>query len=285
MTTTVFVPGDSGALAVGAEETARAIADEAARRGESVRLVRNGSRGMFWLEPLVEVQTAEGRIAYGPVDADQVPELFDSGLLKGAAHALRLGLTEEIPWLARQERLTYARVGITDPLSLEDYAALDGFRGLTRALSMSAEAIVEQVTTSGLRGRGGAAFPTGIKWNTVRQADAERKYIACNADEGDSGTFSDRMIMEGDPYALIEGMTIAALAVGADYGYIYLRSEYPYAIRTMNEAIRRAREAGWLGNDIKGSGNDFDIEVRVGAAPTSAVKRPRCSIRWRASAA
>ncbi|CAG9184518.1 formate dehydrogenase beta subunit [Cupriavidus pinatubonensis] len=263
--TTIFVPRDSTALALGADDVARAIAREAAARGESVHLVRNGSRGMFWLEPLVEVQTEAGRVAYGPVSVDDVPGLFEAGLLQGAKHALAHGLTDEIPFLKRQERLTFARVGITDPLSLDDYRAHEGYAGLERALAMEPAAIVQEVTDSGLRGRGGAAFPTGIKWKTVLGAKSAVKYIVCNADEGDSGTFSDRMVMEDDPFVLIEGMTIAGLAVGAEYGYIYCRSEYPHAIAVLNAAIATATAAGWLGDDIRGSGKRFHLEVRKGA--------------------
>jgi len=263
--TRVFVPIDSSALSLGAERTARAIAAEAAKRGVHVDLVRNGSRGLFWLEPLVEVETARGRIAYGPVQAKDVAGLFDAGLLEGKAHALCLGPTGEIPYLKKQERLTFARVGITDPLSIDDYVAHDGFKGLRNAVAMSGADVVKAVTDSGLRGRGGAAFPTGIKWNTVLGARADQKYVVCNADEGDSGTFSDRMLMEGDPYCLIEGMAIAGIAVGATQGYIYLRSEYPHAFRTLNEAIRRARAAGYLGADVLGSGKAFELEVRMGA--------------------
>ena len=170
-------------------------------------------------------------MAYGPVTADAVPGLIEAGFLEGKPHALCLGLTDEIPYLKQQERLTFARCGVTDPLSLADYVAHGGFRGLERAREMTPEAIVEEVVTSGLRGRGGAGFPTGIKWRTVLNAAADRKYIVCNADEGDSGTFADRMIMEGDPFVLIEGMIIAGLAVGATHGYIYCRSEYPHAFR------------------------------------------------------
>ncbi|OYV45329.1 MAG: formate dehydrogenase, partial [Burkholderiales bacterium 21-58-4] len=205
----IFVPGDSAALALGADAVAKTILAEATRRNMAVELVRNGSRGMLWLEPLVEVQTAKGRVAYGPVEAEDVCALFDADFLHGGKHKLGLGLTEELPYLKKQERLTFARVGITDPLSLEDYLAHDGFRGLRKALTMQPAAIVQQVTDSGLRGRGGAAFPTGIKWKTVLNTAANQKYIVCNADEGDSGTFSDRMLMEGDPFVLIEGMTIA----------------------------------------------------------------------------
>ena len=263
--TTLFVPRDSTALALGADDVARAIEREAAARGETVRVVRNGSRGLFWLEPLVEVQTAAGRIAYGPVAAADVPGLFDAGLLNGDAHALRHGLTEEIPFLKRQDRLTFARVGVTDPLSLEDYRAHEGFVGLERALAMQPAAIVQEVIDAGLRGRGGAAFPTGIKWKTVLDASSDVKYIVCNADEGDSGTFSDRMVMEDDPFMLIEGMTIAGLAVGATRGYIYLRVEYPHAQRALQAAIETAKARGYLGDDICGSGKAFHLEVRMAA--------------------
>jgi formate dehydrogenase iron-sulfur subunit len=263
--TTLYIPRDSGALSLGAERVAGAIRVEAARRNLSIDLVRNGSHGLYWLEPLVEVATPAGRIAYGPVQPHDVPSLFEADFLHGAVHPLGLGPTAAIPYLQRQERLTFARVGVTDPVSLADYLAHDGYRGLRRALEIAPSAIVDEVTASGLRGRGGAAFPTGIKWRTVLNAEADRKYIVCNADEGDSGTFSDRMVMEGDPYLLIEGMTIAGLAVGADRGYIYLRVEYPHAHAALNEAIQAAYAAGYLGRDILGSGRAFDLEVRLGA--------------------
>ena len=261
----VYVPRDSSALGLGAEAVAEAIQSEAARRNLELSLVRNGSRGLYWLEPMVEVETAAGRMAFGPVTANDVVGLFDVGFHEGKSHPLALGLTDEIPFLKQQERLTFARVGITDPVSLDDYLAHDGYRGLRNALTMAPSAIVDEVTESGLRGRGGAAFPTGIKWRTVLNAPAEQKYIVCNADEGDSGTFSDRMIMEGDPFVLIEGMTISGLAVGATQGYIYLRCEYPHAHIALNQAIDAAKAGGYLGKDILGSGKDFDLEVRLGA--------------------
>ena len=264
-TVTLWVPRDAAALAAGADEVAAAIAAEAERRGLPVRIVRNGSRGLFWLEPLVEVATSAGRVAYGPVAADDVPALFDAGWLQGGAHPLGHGPTDAIPYLARQERLTFARMGVTDPLSLADYEAHEGWVGLRRALGLDGDAIVQEVLDSGLRGRGGAAFPAGIKWRTVRQASASRKYVVCNADEGDSGTFSDRMTMEGDPYMLIEGMLIAGLAVGATQGFVYIRSEYPHAVATMTEAIERAMQAGFLGENVCGSGRAFQLEVRKAA--------------------
>jgi formate dehydrogenase iron-sulfur subunit len=262
---TVFIPQDSGALSMGAATVAEAILAEGQRRGAGLQIVRNGSRGMYWLEPLVEVSTAGGRTAYGPVTVRDVPDLFEAGFLSGAPHGLSLGPVEELPYFKNQERLTFARVGVTDPLSLEDYVTLGGYRGLRNALTLSGEQIIAEVTESGLRGRGGAAFPTGIKWKTARLAPSDVKYIVCNADEGDSGTFSDRMVMEGDPFSLIEGMTIAALAVNATHGYIYLRSEYPHARRSLDYAIHKAYFEQYLGEDILGSGRTFHLEVRVGA--------------------
>ena len=265
MSTKIYVPRDSSALSLGANKVAANIQAEAAKRGVEINLIRNGSRGLFWLETMVEVETAKGRVAYGPVMPKDVASLFDADFMKGAAHPLNLGLTDEIAWLKKQERLTFARVGITDPVSVEDYVAHDGYKGLKNALAKSGADIVKEVTDSGLRGRGGAAFPTGIKWNTVLNAPADQKYIVCNADEGDSGTYSDRMIMEGDPLVLVEGMTIAGLAVGATQGYIYLRSEYPDALVTLNEAIANAYQTGYLGDDICDSGKRFHLEVRRAA--------------------
>lgn len=238
----VYVPRDSTALSLGADKTAAAIVAEAQKRNIQIELIRNGSRGLFWLEPFVEVATDKGRVAFAPVQPKDVPGLFDADFLHAGAHPLNLGLTEELSWLKKQQRLTFARIGITDPVSLDDYIAHDGYKGLTNALKMSGADIVKTVTDSGLRGRGGAAFPTGIKWNTVLNAPADQKYIVCNADEGDSGTYSDRMVMEDDPYVLIEGMTIAGVAVGATQGYIYLRSEYPHALKVLNEAIEKANQ-------------------------------------------
>ncbi|MCF1707813.1 formate dehydrogenase [Tabrizicola sp. J26] len=258
----IYVPRDAAARALGADAVAAAVQAEVARRGCDVQVVRNGSRGMIWLEPLVEIETATGRYAFGPMTAKDVSALFDAELHD---HPKALGLTEDLPWMKAQTRLTFARVGLIDPLSLADYDAQGGLAGLRRALGMSSGEIVAEVTESGLRGRGGAGFPTGIKWKTVAEAKADRKYIVCNADEGDSGTFADRMLMEGDPFCLIEGMTIAGIAVGATKGYVYIRSEYPDAIEVMQAAIGLAHGAGLLGVSVLGSGRAFDLEVRVGA--------------------
>ena len=257
----VFVPLDAAAKALGADAVADAVAAEAARRGTPLTLIRNGSRGMVWLEPLVEVDTPAGRMAFGPLTPADVPGLFAAP----DSHPKALGLTDALPWMRGQTRLTFARCGVIDPLCLDDYAAHGGLTGLRHALSLTPEAIIAAVTDSGLRGRGGAGFPTGIKWKTVAGAPGGQKYIVCNADEGDSGTFADRMIMEGDPFTLIEGMVIAGIAVGATRGYVYLRSEYPDAIAVMTEAVIRARAAGLLGPSVLGSAHAFDMEIRTGA--------------------
>ncbi|MEN9704170.1 MAG: hypothetical protein RLZZ393_49 [Pseudomonadota bacterium] len=265
MATRVFVSRDAAAQALGADETVAALQAAAKARGVDLSITRVGSRGMVWLEPLVEVECNGERIAYGPVTDDQVPALVEAGLFEGKPHALRQGRVEDIPYFAKQERLTFARVGVIDPVSVADYVAHGGYEGLKRALTLSGADVVKEVTDSGLRGRGGAAFPTGIKWKTVLDQVADQKYVVCNADEGDSGTFSDRMIMEGDPLCLVEGMTIAGVAVGATQGFIYLRAEYPHAAKALREAIANARAAGYLGKDVCGSGKAFELEVRMGA--------------------
>lgn len=265
MSVRVYVPGDMAAVAVGADDVAAAIAGAAAQAGTTLEIVRTGSRGMFELEPLVEVETASGRVGYARVDAGEAPGLVQQGLLQGSDLPGCVGIVDELPFLKRQTRVTFARCGLIDPRSLDDYRRHGGLRGLHRALELAPEAIVEEVKRSGLRGRGGAGFPTGVKWDTVRQAEAPRKFIVCNADEGDSGTFADRMLMEGDPFLLLEGMIIAGLAVGAERGFIYIRSEYPFAVRAVRRAIDIARETGLLGRSVAGSGRRFDVEARVGA--------------------
>jgi len=262
MSVKIYIPRDSAALSVGAYDIAEGIK---AQGGDDVQIIATGSRGMLWLEPLVEVETPKGRVAYGPVQPEDVKSLFEAGFLSGGDHKLSHGLTESIPYFAKQDRLTFARVGVIDRLSLEDYEAHGGLKGLRKALSMPPEKIVEEVLESGLRGRGGAGFPTGIKWKTALAQNSEQKYICANADEGDSGTFADRMLMEGDPFSLIEGLIIGGRAIGAQTGYVYIRSEYPHAIRVMRRAVKAMEDAGWLGQNIGGSDTHFDLHIRVGA--------------------
>lgn len=265
MSIKVFVPQDSAAVSIGANEVATAISQEAKSRSIDISIIRNGTRGALWLEVLVEVETPSGRIAYGPVAKTDVTALFDANFLTGGAHDLALGKTDEINWFAKQDRLTYARVGIIDPLSIKDYEMHGGLAGLRSAITKSGAQIVAEITESGLRGRGGAGFPAGIKWQTVLETTSDQKYVCCNADEGDSGTFADRILIEADPFTLIEGMVIAGIAVGATKGFIYLRSEYPTAIIILNKAILIARDAGMLGKNVLGSSFEFDLQIREGS--------------------
>ena len=264
-TVKLYVPRETAAVSVGADEVALEIAREAKERGANIEIIRNGSWGASWLEPLVEVLVGETRIAYGNVSPDDIAALFAAGLLEGGEHEKRLGPVNEIDYLISQDRWTFWRCGLVEALSLDDFLAHQGFKGLQKAWEIGADAVIDAVAESGLRGRGGAGFPTGIKWRTVADTQADQKYVACNADEGDSGTFSDRMVMEGDPFGFIEALAIAGFAVGASKGYIYLRSEYPLTHTILTRAIATLREAGWLGNNIQGSGFDFDVELHLGA--------------------
>lgn len=261
----VYVPREAAAVSLGADEVAERIASAAKKSKADVAIIRNGSWGITWLEPMVEVSIDGQRIAYGPVSPGDVDSLVAAGFFEGGDHKLKLGPTDDIDWLKNQDRWTFRRCGLIDPLSLDEYQANGGFAGLRKAFEAGATHVLDQVKASGLRGRGGAGFPTGIKWQTVADAAGEQKYIACNADEGDSGTYSDRILMESDPLTLIEGMLIAGFAVGASKGYVYLRSEYPLTRKIFNKAVALAREIGWLGENIQGSGFDFDIDVHIGA--------------------
>ena len=283
MSVRVFVSTDSSALSVGADLVADAIRNEARRRGLAVELVRTGSRGLFWLEPLVEVETASGRVGFGPIAPGEAAQLFEAGFLNGGPHPKGLGSIEDIPYLAKQQRLIFARCGLTDPLSLDDYRGHGGLRGLERALTLGPKATIEEVLASGLRGRGGAGFPTGIKWRTTAGIEADQKYVVCNADEGDSGTFADRMLMEGGPFLLIEGMAIAGVSVGATRGYVYIRSEYPHAFSTFQRAIERAR-AGCSARACSDQAKRLISRPDLGLAPISAAKKHPSWKAWRESA-
>jgi formate dehydrogenase iron-sulfur subunit len=261
----VFVPIDDAACSVGANEVAQEIQNQAKSKNIEIEIIRNGSRGMLWLEPLVEVEIENVRYGYANVEESKVKELFESNFLTNKTHPLSIGEVDNHEWLKNQTRVTFQRVGIIDPVNIKDYENHGGLVGLKNALKLTDSQIVNEVTESGLRGRGGAGFPAGIKWKTVLNTSSDQKYVCCNADEGDSGTFADRMLMEGDPFTLIEGMTIAAIAVGATKGFIYIRSEYPAAIKTMNKAIIEANKFGLLGKNILGSNKEFQIEVRSGA--------------------
>lgn len=262
---TVYIPNDTTAIAAGADDTAMALQKIAAQDALDITIVRNGSRGLSWLEPLVEIETCNGRIAYGPVTADCIDDLYAQGFLQGTNHPLCQGPIDAMPFLKNQHRLTFQRIGQYDPLDWHSFLALDGTLGLKKALGSTPQHCIDAIKTSGLRGRGGAAFPAGIKWQTVHDSDASQRYIVCNADEGDSGTFADRLLMEADPLALIEGMAIAAYACQATKGYIYLRSEYPIAAQRMQAAIALAQQHALLGSHVLGSDFAFEIDLRIGA--------------------
>lgn len=262
----LYLPRETTALSLGAQEVAESLLSTAETLGKDVLLTRTGSRGLFWLEPLLEVETPLGRVAYGPLTVEDVESVLTLDIEAGAVdHNKCLGLVEKIPYLAKQQRLTFSKAGIIDPSSINDYYDNDGYTGLKKFLAQDPQKIVDEVVKSGLRGRGGAAFPTGIKWQTVKDTIDQQKYIVCNADEGDSGTFADRLLMESDPFCLIEGMTLAGIAVGANRGYIYLREEYPNANIILQEAIDSAYQHQLLGKNILNSGHHFDLQIRIGA--------------------
>ncbi len=265
MITRYFMPADTTAGAVGADRLARQVAEHMAGQGQAAELVRNGSRGAFWLEPLLEIERNGERVGFGPLTQSELGDILELEPDNWAKHPRYLGPVEALPWFAAQQRVTFARSGLGDPLCLEHYLSRHGFDGLEHAVHLPPEDIVDEITRSGLRGRGGAAFPAGIKLQTVLQAEADQKYIVCNADEGDSGTFADRLLMESDPYQLIEGMVIAGLAVGATRGYIYLRSEYPRTWDVLHRAIAKAEAAGYLGDGVCDSDKVFHLELRLGA--------------------
>jgi len=262
--TKIFIPRDTASISMGGDEVAIIIEEIAQKEKKEVTIIRNGSWGMSWLEPLIEIEIEGHRVAYGPISETDVIDLFEADFLKGGSHPLKLGNTNDIAYLKNQQRWTFRRCGLIDPASIEDYIKNRGFSGLEIALQKGSSHVLKELEKSGLRGRGGAGFPTAIKWQTVTNAEGDQKYIACNADEGDSGTFSDRILMESDPLALIEGMTIAGLTVGANKGYIYLRSEYPIAHEILASAIKTAKEHNWLGKDIQASGFDFEIDIHIG---------------------
>ena len=257
----IYIPDDAVSVSLGANEVANAFVNECEKRNQDIEIIRNGSRGLFWLEPLIEFEGEDGRIGFKQVKESSVSSLLDSN----TNHSSCVGLVEEIPFLKNQKRLTFEKSGKIDSLSFASYKQNGGLTALRKSLSMSPNEIIDQIRDSGLRGRGGAGFPAGIKWNTVAKQDSDLKYVVCNADEGDSGTFADRLLMEGDPFLLVEGMAIAGIAVGAEKGFIYIRSEYPDAYKKIKKAIEISNSCNLLGRNILNSSKSFDIEVRLGA--------------------
>jgi formate dehydrogenase iron-sulfur subunit len=245
--TRIYLSNDTSARAAGADRLA-----EAWESDTRVALQRTSSRGAFFLEPLVERDGPEGRLAWPLARREDLPRILagEGGVAIGS-----------IPFLAQQQRITFANFGLTAPLWLDDYRERGGWSGLERAQSLGAQGIIDEIKRSRLRGRGGAAFPVWRKWQTAKDQPADARYVIANADEGDAGTYCDRMIMEGEPFRLIEGMLICARAIGAERGYIYCRYEYPAAMRSMYKALTLAEAAGWLALD----GRRVQIEIVQGA--------------------
>lgn len=256
----LYIPLDTSARSVGADE----VVLEIVKRFPDASIVRNGSYGAFWLEPLVEIEQDNKRYAFANVSIDSVKNLLTEGKVN-EKHEKFMGLTKDLGFFKKQARLVFSKCGWIEPFDYGGWVKYGGGKGLRNALQKSPQQVVDCIKQSGLRGRGGAAFPTGIKWQTVLDTPSEQKYIVCNADEGDSGTFADRVLMEGDPFTLIEGMVIAGYAVGAMKGFIYIRSEYPTAIKNFNKALKIATHKKLIGPNILGSKFDFELELRLGA--------------------
>ncbi len=262
-------------LSAGARATYDALEALALAHPERCRLRITGCVGMCYREPLVEIREGDVRSLYGDVDPALAGEIFARHVLGGEIVEQSLawrveadGSTRgaETDFLDPQQRIVLANCGFIDPESIADYEARGGYRAARRALcELSPTLVIDEVKASGLRGRGGAGFPTGLKWSFAAGYSADRKYVVCNADEGDPGAFMDRSVLEGDPHAVLEGMIVCGYAIGAEYGYIYCRAEYPLAIHRLELAIAAARERGYLGRDLFGTGVAFDIKIKQGA--------------------
>jgi NADH-quinone oxidoreductase subunit F len=253
-------------IAAGARQVYETLREELERSGLAVPVSTTGCIGACHREPLMEVRLEDGsRFLYGELDADRIRRVVEQHLIGGAPVEEYL-IPAGYPYLARQMKIVLANCGVINPESVEDYLAAGGYAALRKAItSMSPEQVIEEIKSSGLRGRGGAGFPTGLKWSLARASRGGRKYMICNADEGDPGAFMDRSLLEGDPHAVLEGMAIGAYAIGADQGYIYVRAEYPLAIKRLEIAIRQAEEKKLLGDHILGSDFSFHIHLKEGA--------------------
>ena len=259
----IYIPKETSACSVGSELIAEKITD-LAQGHKHISIIRNGSWGAFWLEPFIEIEKNGNRKGTSYLNKkishlSSIEELFDDFYNSNPFNIM------DIDFIKRQTRLVFSRIGLYDPLDLNQYRNSHGYKGLEKSFEIGQQQTIDEIKKSGLNGRGGAAFPTAIKMQTVLDQESTIKYVACNADEGDGGTFSDRLIMECDPYSLIEGMTIAAYSVGASHGYIYLRSEYPLAKYFLTEAIKILKSHNLLGKNILGTNFSFDIELRIGA--------------------
>ncbi|MGQ9654852.1 MAG: NADH-quinone oxidoreductase subunit NuoF [Thermodesulfobacteriota bacterium] len=268
-------------IASGARETMDVFKEEMRRRGVKGKVFQTGCMGMCFEEPLVDIiQAGRPRISYRHVTSDKVTRLVEQHVEQGelvrewVLAQFPNGVTpvegvpvyRDLPYNSKQQKIVLRKCGFIDPEDIEQYIATEGYFALAKALAeMTPEQVIEEVLASGLRGRGGAGFPTGTKWRATRQSQGSPKYIVCNGDEGDPGAFMDRSVLEGDPHSVLEGMLIAGYAIGAQEGYIYVRAEYPVAVRRLEKAIAQAKEKGLIGHDILGSGFSFDIKIKMGA--------------------
>jgi len=274
----IFIQNATCGLAAGGKELRSVLEEELPRLGVEADVIPTGCIGMCFAEPLVDIKMpGKPRVCYSEVTPKKLREILNSHLVEGkpltdyAMGTLGDGRIKgirplfDLPVLKPQVRIALRNCGIINPAELDHYLARDGYQGLQRAIKMKPEEVIEEVVASGLRGRGGGGFPTGLKWKFCRAAEGSDKYLICNADEGDPGAFMDRSLLEGDPHAVLEGMCIAAYAIGASHGYIYIRAEYPLAIERLKAALRQMREVGLLGESMLGSGFGFDIIIKEGA--------------------
>ncbi|HBR29409.1 MAG TPA: NADH-quinone oxidoreductase subunit F, partial [Firmicutes bacterium] len=274
--THVLICGGAGCLSSGCKDVLQRFLTEikAHNLEEEIKVVETGCIGTCDLGPVMVVYP-EG-IFYNKVTPEDVPEIIEEHLIKGRyitrllferpVSGEQIPFYNEIDFFRKQKRIALRNVGLINPESIEEYIARDGYIALGKALSKSTpEQVIQEIKDSGLRGRGGAGFPTGLKWEFTRKAPGDQKYVICNADEGDPGAFMDRSVLEGDPHSVIEAMTLAGYAVGADQGYVYVRAEYPLAVQRLGDAIEKAHEFGMLGENILGTDFSFDLEIRVGA--------------------
>ncbi|MEO0235908.1 MAG: NADH-quinone oxidoreductase subunit NuoF [candidate division WOR-3 bacterium] len=273
----IAVGMNSCGIAAGAKETYVALEKVLKEKGIDIPLKTTGCVGMCYREPLVDIITENAIMTYGNLTADKVEKLVESHILNNTPiqewivkvdkkDGVRIIETWDTDgFFSMQKKIVLENSGYIDPENIDEYISRDGYEALRKALKMKPEEIIDIITKSGLRGRGGAGFPTGLKWKFTREAPGDVKYIVCNADEGDPGAFMDRNVLEGDPHRVLEGMIIGAYAIGAKEGYIYCRAEYPLAIKRLKIALAQAREKGFLGENILGSGFSFDIKIKEGA--------------------
>ena len=262
----VVIGQGSCGVATGARKTAAEFEKQIAEKKLNIDVDITGCVGTCYLEPIVDIYDDDGKMTrYVRVKPDKVEKIVEDHLISNKIVEDQAISEEDKLFIEKQQRVVLRNCGVINPENIDEYIAADGYKAIEKALSMKPEAVIDEIRISGLRGRGGAGFPTWFKWNATRRHPGDRKYLVCNADEGDPGAFMDRSVLEGDPHSLIEGMIIGGYAIGANYGVIYCRAEYPLAIKRLETAMAQAREKGFLGENILNSGFDFDLRIKAGA--------------------